>query len=36
MQKLWFVLKVSLTRPWVWMMLPMVIFQLIRSGSSPR
>lgn len=29
MQKLWVVLKVSLTRPWVWMMLPMVIFQLI-------
>lgn len=29
MQKLWVVLKVSLTRPWVWMMLPMVLFQLI-------
>lgn len=29
MHKLWVVLKVSLTRPWVWMMLPMVLLQAI-------
>ncbi len=36
MQKLWVVLKVSLTRPWVWLMLVFGVLQMIPLGMGVR